>query len=105
MGSSLRYRPGGRRRRWPSMAASPVLETYPHVWLRCHRISRERGRAVSVRRNRRLTERSRGVGEKERTCVEAGVQGCWVHAAKAPVPARASPPSRNCRRGNAFVAI
>ncbi|KXI16622.1 hypothetical protein HMPREF3227_01891 [Corynebacterium sp. CMW7794] len=46
-----------------------------------------------------------GVGRREEPGAEAAGPGSLVQAATAPVPARTSPPTRNCRRENPFIMI
>src|SRR5699024_12519127 len=89
-----------------SMAASPVSETYPHVLASMPPISRERGRAGSVRRTVGSPSAGGvGVGRREGPGAEGAGPGWLVQAARAPVAASTSPPSRTCRREKLLVMV
>ena len=82
-----------------------VRDVSPRLGFDAADIQRE-GRAFSVRRTVGSPSAvGVGVGRREEPGAEAAGPGSLVQAATAPVPARTSPPSRNCRRENAFIMI
>src|SRR5699024_2484468 len=89
-----------------SMAGSPVSVLYPQVCASMPPISIDMGRAVSFLRTAGCA-RFLGVGYGPADEEEPEAAGALFppQAARAPVPASMSPPSRNCRREKLFVMV
>src|SRR5699024_7141049 len=89
-----------------SMAGSPVSALYPQVFASMPPISIDMGRAVSFLCTEGCAKFvGAGYGPRDGEVVAGAVPVLPPQAANAPVPARTSPPSKNCRREKLLVII